>query len=96
MISVDIIIPTFERGALIREALISVQKQTYPYWKCWIVEDGESLETQNEIGEFLQDTRFQYVPGKHIGTPSGPRNRGIKQGVGDYVALLDDDDPMGR
>ena len=90
--NVDIIVTTYKRYDILREALKSVANQSYPYWKCWIAEDGESKETYEAVKPFLQDKRFVYLPGTHAGFPSVARNRGIRQGTAPYVASLDDDD----
>jgi glycosyltransferase involved in cell wall biosynthesis len=90
--NVDIIVTTYKRFNLLPETLKSVANQSYPYWKCWIAEDGESKETYEAIKPFLQDKRFIYLPGTHAGFPAVPRNRGIRQGTAPYVASLDDDD----
>ncbi|MFC1811220.1 glycosyltransferase family 2 protein [Thermodesulfobacteriota bacterium] len=90
--TIDIIIPTYNRNAILIEALESIQAQTYTHWHCWIAEDGETQETFKAIQPFLEDDRFQYLPGKHSGTPATPRNRAILQGNAQYIAFLDDDD----
>jgi len=90
--NVDIIVTTYKRYDLLQETLKSVANQSYPYWKCWIAEDGESKETYEALKPFLHDNRFIYLPGIHAGFPAVPRNRGIQQGAAPYVASLDDDD----
>lgn len=90
--NVDIIVTTYKRYDLLQETLKSVANQSYPHWKCWIAEDGESKETYDAVRPFLQDNRFAYLPGEHAGFPSVPRNRGIRKGNAPYVAPLDDDD----
>ena len=89
---VDIIIATYNRPKLLEEALESVAGQTYPNWTCWIIEDGKTQETFETIKHFLEDNRFKYLPGEHVGFPTAPRNRGIRMGNAGYVAILDDDD----
>ena len=89
--NVDIIITTYKRYDLLREALKSVVNQSYPHWKCWIAEDGESKETYETVKPFLTDDRFKYLPGMHAGFPAVPRNRAIKQGNSKIIAILDDD-----
>lgn len=89
---VDIIVTTYKRYDLLQETLKSVANQSYPYWKCWIAEDGESKETYEAVKPFLQDNRFVYLPGTHAGFPAVPRNRGIRQGKSTYIVSLDDDD----
>lgn len=90
--TVDIIIPTYNRASLLPETLKSVQDQTHEDWLCWIAEDGDSPETRDAVRPFLADKRFIYLPGKHIGYPAAPRNRAIRQGSAQFVAFLDDDD----
>ena len=90
--TVDIIIPTYNRASLLTETLKSVQEQTYEDWLCWIAEDGNSPETRAAVRPFLADKRFTYLPGRHIGYPAAPRNRAIRQGSAPLVAFLDDDD----
>lgn len=90
--SVDIIIPTYNRVSFLTETLKSVQDQTYTDWVCWITEDGESRETREAVRPFLTDKRFRHLPGKHIGYPAAPRNRAILQGSASFIAFLDDDD----
>jgi glycosyltransferase involved in cell wall biosynthesis len=90
--NVDIIVTTYKRYDILQETLKSVANQSYPHWKCWIAEDGESKETYEAVKPFLQDKRFAYLPGTHMGFPAVSRNRGIRQGTAPYVASLDDDD----
>ncbi|ESP62793.1 putative N-acetylgalactosaminyl-diphosphoundecaprenol glucuronosyltransferase [Smithella sp. ME-1] len=90
--NVDIIVATYKRYELLQETLNSVAKQSYPHWKCWIAEDGESEETYEAVKPFLKDDRFKYLPGIHAGFPAVPRNRAIKQGNYKIIAILDDDD----
>jgi glycosyltransferase involved in cell wall biosynthesis len=90
--NVDIIVATYKRYDLLREALKSVANQSYPHWKCWIAEDGESKETYETVKPFLQDNRFVYLSGTHAGFPTVPRNRAIRSGNYQFIAILDDDD----
>jgi glycosyltransferase involved in cell wall biosynthesis len=90
--NVDIIVATYKRYDLLQETLKSVANQSFPHWKCWIAEDGESKETYEAVKFFLQDDRFIYLPGVHAGFPTIPRNRAIKQGNFQFIAILDDDD----
>ena len=90
--TVDIIIPTYNRASFLPETLKSVRAQTYTDWLCWIAEDGDSPETRDVVRPFLADSRFIHLPGRHIGYPAAPRNRAIRQGSARFVAFLDDDD----
>ena len=89
---VDIVVPTYKRGELLRESLESIRQQTWSDWRCWVCDDDEQGGAAESIGDFLADQRFQYVAGNHCGAPAGPRNRGMKKGQGELIAFLDDDD----
>lgn len=90
--NVDVVVTTYKRYELLREALQSIADQSYPHWRCWIAEDGESKETYHVVKPFLRDDRFVYLPGEHAGFPAVPKNRAIRQGNCRYIAVLDDDD----
>jgi len=90
--TVDVIIATYNRNDFLLETLKSVKNQTFSNWQCWIAEDGETQEKLKVVKPFLEDDRFKYSTGEHIGFPATPRNRAIRKGKGKYVAILDDDD----
>jgi teichuronic acid biosynthesis glycosyltransferase TuaG len=92
LITVDIIIATYNRKNFLLETLKSVQNQSFSNWQCWIAEDGETQDKLEIVKPFLEDDRFKYLPGIHAGFPAAPRNRAIRKGTGKYVAILDDDD----
>ena len=88
----DIVIATYHRADILPRTLKSVQSQTYPKWRCWIVEDGKTAETLEAVAPFLKDERFIYFPGDHAGRPATPRNRAMLQGRAELITFLDDDD----
>ncbi|TFG93728.1 MAG: glycosyltransferase family 2 protein [Syntrophobacterales bacterium] len=90
--TIDVIIPTYNRIDLLPETLTSVQDQSFSDWQCWIAEDGATQETADAVKPFLKDRRFTYLPGAHAGFPAVPRNRAIRKGTAEFVAILDDDD----
>jgi len=92
MAMVDIVIPTYKRAILLPETLSSVQQQTFADWRCFVAEDGQTVETGAAVAPFLKDSRFLYLPDRHCGTPAGPRNRAIRRGSAPFIAFLDDDD----
>jgi len=91
-ITVDVIIATYNRTDTLVKALDTVQNQSFSNWQCWIAEDGETQDKLEVVKPFLEDDRFNYLPGEHAGFPATPRNRAIRKGNGKYVAILDDDD----
>ncbi len=88
---VSVVIPTYDRGAYLREAVQSVLDQSYQAWELIVVDDGSS---DGSVGflEALADSRIQVVRQPHSGNPARMRNLGITRAGGEYVAFLDSDD----
>jgi glycosyltransferase involved in cell wall biosynthesis len=89
---VSIIIPTFNRSAIISDSLDSVKNQKYTNWECLIVDDGSSDNTDEVVQNYSKnDTRFHYIKKQNGGSASA-RNEGLKYATGQYVLFLDSDD----
>ncbi len=87
---VSVIIPTYNREKVIREAAISVLKQTYRDLELIIVDDGSTDATARVVEE-LGDPRVKYVVQENAGACVA-RNRGISVARGEYIAFQDSDD----
>ena len=90
---VSVVIPAYNCGDYIGEALESVVKQDYPRLEVIVVDDGSTDNTKDVVAAFNSD-RVRYVYQSNSGGPSGPRNTGIQHARGQYVAFLDADDIM--
>ncbi len=88
---VSVIIPTYNRGRLLVEAVESVRRQTEPRWECVVVDDGSTDNTAQRVTA-LGDARVRLIHAPHSGNPARGRNLGIAQARGRYVAFLDNDD----
>ena len=86
-----IVIPTFNRAVLLREAMQSVLAQTFKDFELIIVDDHSTDDTTNVVTSF-HDSRIKYVLNDHNKGGSGARNVGIFRAKGDWIAFLDDDD----
>ncbi|MFW9989368.1 MAG: glycosyltransferase family 2 protein [Candidatus Odinarchaeota archaeon] len=90
---VSVIIPTYNRATLVREAIHSVVNQSYKNFEILVVDDGSSDNTKGIVQDIAKkDLRIKYIWQKHSGTPAVTRNRGIKASIGDLIAFLDSDD----
>jgi glycosyltransferase involved in cell wall biosynthesis len=90
--TVSVIVPCYNQGRFLAEALDSVQAQTHPRWECVIVNDGSTDETSSVARRYSgQDARFKYVEQENRGLP-GARNRGLREISGEYIQFLDADD----
>jgi GT2 family glycosyltransferase len=86
---VSLIIPTYNRAALLDETLDSVLSQTYPNWECIVVDDGSTDETEAVVSSF--GDAFQLIRQANAG-PAVARNRGVAQAKGEAILFLDSDD----
>ncbi len=91
MPEVSIIIPSYNRASSLKKTLISIINQTYTDYEVIIVSNGSTDNTKNIVDQF-QDARLKYVFQKGSGSPASPRNTGIKNSKGNYIAFCDDDD----
>jgi glycosyltransferase involved in cell wall biosynthesis len=88
---VSVVIPTYNRHALLVEALQSVLAQTYENLEIIVIDDGSTDGTGSYV-RGLESDRVSYVTVDHTGSPGAARNEGIKRASGKYIAFLDSDD----
>ncbi len=89
---VSVIIPCYNQGQYLADAISSVLAQTYTNWECIIVNDGSTDDTQ-EVAKGLckLDARIKYLSQQNAGL-SAARNAGIAKASGKYILPLDADD----
>jgi glycosyltransferase involved in cell wall biosynthesis len=87
---VSVIIPTYNREKLVREAIQSVLRQTYTDFELIVVDDGSTDNTKVVVDRF-NDPRISYVYQENRGV-SAARNTGINISQAEYIAFLDSDD----
>ncbi len=87
---VSVIIPTYNRAPVLKEAINSVLQQTYKNLEIIVIDDGSKDDTENIINDF-NDKRIIYIRQDHKGAPSA-KNEGIQNSKGKYIAFLDSDD----
>jgi glycosyltransferase involved in cell wall biosynthesis len=89
---VSVIVPCFNHGTYLKEAIESVQRQTYKNWELIVVDDGSTDNTREVTEHFSRsDSRVKYVWQTNSGL-SAARNLGIAHSSGKYIQLLDADD----
>jgi len=88
---VSIIMPTYNRAALIGETIASVRRQTYSNWELIVVDDGSNDNTAEVIAE-INDARIQFYKAGRIGVNGKVKNIGIQRANGDLIAFIDSDD----
>jgi glycosyltransferase involved in cell wall biosynthesis len=94
MALVSIIVPCYNYGNYIPEALASIREQTYPDWECIIVDDGSTDNSREVIEAFIEnDQRFRLIKIANSGV-STARNTGVAHSKGSYLFPLDADNKM--
>jgi glycosyltransferase involved in cell wall biosynthesis len=90
---VAVVIPTYNRAALLRAALESVLAQTVPVQEIIVVDDGSTDDTAAVVAEFAtQGAPIGYFFGLHQNRRSHARNQGFAATSTPLVAFLDSDD----
>jgi len=90
--AVTVIIPTYNSSGTLKLALETVRQQTFKDYEVWIVGDGCSDESGQVVASFGED-RFHWLNlPENSGTPSKPRNEGLRRAKGRYIAYLGHDD----
>src|SRR5688572_19542177 len=91
---VSIIVPCYNQAHYLKEAIESVQAQTYQNWECIIVNDGSPDDTEERALELLKkDNRLHYYK-KENGCVAAARNFGIANANRQYFLRLDADDKI--
>ena len=85
---VSIVIPTYNRAAMIGSAIESALNQTYPDKEIIVVDDGSTDHTEEIVKGF---ETVNYVVQTH-GGQAAARNHGWKLSKGFYFSTLDSDD----
>ncbi|HEY2374034.1 MAG TPA: glycosyltransferase [Gaiellaceae bacterium] len=86
----DVVMPAYNAGEYIAEAIESVLAQTHGDLELFVVDDGSTDETREVVASF-RDGRVNYLHRDH-GGPSAARNTGIRASGALFVAFLDADD----
>lgn len=86
----SIILPTFNRGDRIDQAINSVLSQSVTNWELIIIDDG-STDNTGAVCQQFEDKRITYVY-QGNSERSVARNNGIALAKGKYIGFLDSDD----
>jgi glycosyltransferase involved in cell wall biosynthesis len=86
---VSVIIPTYNRGWILKEAIESVQSQTYKNFELIIVDDGSTDNTQDILEKFKEELIVIRQTNKGV---SAARNKGVVFSRGTFISFLDSDD----
>ena len=86
---VSVIIPTYNRGWILEEAVDSVLAQDFKDYELIVVDDGSTDNTKEILYRYRNEIVVLEQSNQGV---SAARNRGIAASNGKYVAFLDSDD----
>jgi glycosyltransferase involved in cell wall biosynthesis len=90
----SVIVPTFNRAAMLVGALESVRSQTFTDYELIVVDDGSTDDTQTVLARFAANEpakRVRILRQDNAGAGAA-RNLAIAQARGEYCTFLDSDD----
>ena len=90
-VPVSVILPTYNRGALLPRSIGSVIGQTYEKFELVVVDDGSEDDTAAVVSGF-SDERIRHIKLPRNRGLSAARNAGIAEARGAYLAFQDSDD----
>ncbi|MGI8640395.1 MAG: glycosyltransferase family 2 protein [Pyrinomonadaceae bacterium] len=88
-ILVSVIIPNYNKGHYLAEAINSALAQTYRDTEIIVIDDGSTDNSDEVLRSYGK--QIKWFKQKNSGV-SHARNRGIKESQGEYLAFLDSDD----
>lgn len=86
---VSVIIPTYNRGEMLVEALDSVLAQTFTDFEIIVIDDGSKDQTAKLIEPYLDRIAYRV---QQNGGVAAARNHGIRLARAEYICFLDSDD----
>jgi glycosyltransferase involved in cell wall biosynthesis len=88
--TVSVVIPCYNQGRFLGEAIDSVLTQSVPAAEVIVVDDGSDDDTAAVTARY---SSVAYVRQRNLGLAQA-RNRGLREAGGDYLVFLDSDDRL--
>jgi len=97
-VKVSVVIPCYNHGAFLKEAIQSALESTFDHYEIIIVNDGSkdafTVKVLKELEQkFANDQRIKIIHQDNLG-PSDARNKAIKLAKGEYILPLDADNKI--
>jgi glycosyltransferase involved in cell wall biosynthesis len=88
---ISVIIPTYNRRAMLLEAVDSVLAQSFESFELIVIDDGSTDGTVENLARLDRTSRIEFDRIDHRG-PAAARNRGVELARAPLIAFLDSDD----
>jgi teichuronic acid biosynthesis glycosyltransferase TuaG len=92
--TVSVIMPAYNAADYIQSTLESVLNQSFRDWELLVINDCSTDNTTDLVEKYKKlEPRIKLINlTKNMGAPAGPRNIGIQNALGHWIAFLDADD----
>jgi hypothetical protein len=87
--TVSVIIPNYNRGALVAETIANMLGQSLPPFEVIVIDDGSTDDSREVIKGFGEKVRLLCQENKG---PGAARNAGLEAANGEFVQFMDSDD----
>ncbi len=91
-VKISVIVPIYNDELYLKDALKSIQQQSFTEFECICVNDGSTDNSEKIIDEFVTNDNRYIKINKENGGVSSARNAGLNAAQGEYVYLMDHDD----
>ena len=86
---VSVVIPTYNRAYIVDQAIDSVLRQSYRPVEVVVIDDGSTDATTAVVSRYGPEVRYFHQENAGV---SAARNHGLREALGEFIALLDSDD----
>jgi glycosyltransferase involved in cell wall biosynthesis len=89
---ISLIVPTFNRGPILKKCLAALEAQTFPAkdFEVIVIDDGSSDGTEEMMRQYQPPFPMQYLRQTNAGTGAARRNA-VSHANGEYLLLMNDD-----
>ena len=93
---ISIVVPYFNMGGYINDAIASINASVYPQKEIIIVNDGSTEEESiNALHSLRSTSGIRIIDQQNFGLPNA-RNRGAQEAKGEFLSFLDADDKVSK
>ncbi|MBC8079269.1 MAG: glycosyltransferase family 2 protein [Gorillibacterium sp.] len=89
---VTVVIPAYNAGVYLREAMDTVFNQTYSGWKIILIDDASNDDSIDLVHHYLVDSKVTYIRNERNIGQSKSMNVGLEMVTTPYLVQLDADD----
>lgn len=90
---ISVVITTYNRLDYLKEAVASVEAQTFKNWELLVIDDASSDKTWDWL-RALQNEQIRVFRQEKNSERAAARNRGLSEAKGEFIMFLDDDDRL--